>query len=48
MSFELDDDEDLHDLLLEQSLKRASGFEVSARSEARTMTDHDSGHRNEL
>ena len=29
MSFELDDDEDLHDL-------------------ARTMTDHDSGRRNEL
>ena len=39
MSFDLDHDEDLHDLLLEQSLSRASGFEISARSEARTMTD---------
>jgi hypothetical protein len=48
MSFELDHDQDLHDLLLEQSLRRASGFEIAARSEARTMTDHDSGRRNEL
>jgi hypothetical protein len=39
MSFDLDHDEDLHDLLLEQSLSRASGFEISARFEARTMTD---------
>ena len=39
MSFDLDHDEDLHDRLLEQSMKRASGFEISARSEARTMTD---------
>ena len=38
MSFDLDHDKDLHDLLLEQSLGRASGFEISARSEARTMT----------
>jgi hypothetical protein len=39
MSFDLDHDQDLHDLLLEQSLRRASGFEISARSETRTMTD---------
>ncbi len=39
LSFDLDHDQDLHDLLLEQSLTRASGFEISARSEARTMTD---------
>jgi len=39
MSFDLDHDQDLHDLLLEQSLRRASGFEIAARSEARTMTD---------
>ena len=39
MSFDLDHDQDLHDLLLEQSLRGASGFEISARSEARTMTD---------
>ena len=39
MSFDLDHDEDLHDLLLEQSMRRASGFEISARSEARAMTD---------
>ena len=39
MSFDLAHDEDLHDLLLEQSLRRVSGFEISARSEARTMTD---------
>ena len=38
-SFDLDHDQDLHDLLLEQSLGGASGFEISARSEARTMTD---------
>ena len=39
MSFDLDHDQDLHDRLLEQSLRRASGFEISARSEAKTMTD---------
>jgi len=38
-SFDLDHDQDLHDQLLEQSLRRASGFEISARSEAWTMTD---------
>jgi hypothetical protein len=39
MSFDLDHDEDLHHLLLEQSSKPTSGFEISARSEAGTMTD---------
>ena len=39
MSFDLDHDEDLHDRLLEESLSRASGFEISARSEGSTMTD---------
>ena len=39
MSFDLDNDQDLPDLLLEQSLKQSSGFEISARSEAETMTD---------
>jgi hypothetical protein len=38
-SFDLDHDQDLHDLLLEQSLRQTSGFEISARSEARPMTD---------
>ena len=38
-SFDLDNDEDLHDRLLEQSLSQASGFEISGRSEGRTMTD---------
>ena len=39
ISFDLDHDGDLHDRLLEQSSRAASGFEISARSEARTMTD---------
>ena len=39
MSFDRDNDEDLHDLLLEQSRTQCSGFEISARSEAATMTD---------
>jgi hypothetical protein len=39
MSFDPDNDEDLHDLLLEQSRRQDSGFEISARSEAATMTD---------
>jgi hypothetical protein len=39
ISFDLDHDQDLHDRLLEQSSRRASGFEISARSEARTLTD---------
>jgi hypothetical protein len=39
MSFDLDNDEDLPDLLLEQSRRQCSGFEISARSEAATMTD---------
>ena len=39
MSFDLDHDKDLHDLLLEQSRRQCSGFEISARSEAVTMTD---------
>ena len=39
MSFDRENDEDLHDLLLEQSRRQSSGFEISARSEATTMTD---------
>jgi hypothetical protein len=39
MSFDRDNDEDLHDLLLEQSRRQSSGFEISARSEATTMSD---------
>jgi hypothetical protein len=39
LAVDLDHDEDLRGLLLEQSLSRASGFEISARSEALTMTD---------
>jgi len=39
VSFDPDHDEDLHDRLLEQSTRGASGFEISARSEARTTTD---------
>jgi len=38
ISFDLDHDQDLHDQLQEQSLRQASGFEISARSEAQTMT----------
>ena len=38
ISFDLDHDQDLHDRLQEQSLRQASGFEISARSEAQTMT----------
>jgi len=39
MSFDPDHDADLHDLLLEQSRRQSSGFEISARSETATMTD---------
>ena len=39
MSFDLDHDQDLHDQLQEQSLRQASGFEISARSEAQTTTE---------
>jgi hypothetical protein len=39
MSFDRDNDEDLHDLLLEQSRTQCSGFEISARSETAAMTD---------
>ena len=39
MSFDPENDKDLHDLLLEQSLRQSSGFEISARSEGATMTD---------
>lgn len=39
MSFDPDNDEDLRDLLLEQSKKGCSGFEISARSDAALMTD---------
>jgi hypothetical protein len=38
ISFDLDHDQDLHDQLQEQSLRQASGFEISARSEAQTTT----------
>jgi hypothetical protein len=40
MSFDPDNDGDLHDLLLEQSRRQSSGFEVSGRSGDATMTDH--------
>jgi hypothetical protein len=39
MSFDPENDRDLHDLLLEQSFRQCSGFEISARTEAATMTD---------
>jgi hypothetical protein len=39
MSYDLENDEDLHDLLLEQSMKPSSGFEISARSDAGATTD---------
>jgi hypothetical protein len=39
MSFDLENDGDLRDQLLEQSSKRTSGFKIAARSEAWTMTD---------
>jgi hypothetical protein len=39
MSFDPDNDEDLRDMLLEQSRRQSSGFEISARSEAATMTN---------
>jgi hypothetical protein len=39
ISCDPDHDEDLHDLLLEQSHRQSSGFEISARSEATTLTD---------
>ena len=39
MSFDPENDADLRDLLLEQSRRQCSGFEISARSEAVTMTD---------
>ncbi len=40
VSFDPHYDEDLRDLLLEQSRRQYSGFEISARSEAARMTDH--------
>lgn len=39
VSFDLEHDRDLHDLLLEQSSVPTLGFEVSARSESRAVTD---------
>jgi hypothetical protein len=39
MSYDLENDEDLHDLLLAQSRRPSSGFEISARSDAATATD---------
>ena len=38
MSFDLENDKDLHDLLLEQCSRQASAFEISAESEAGMMT----------
>jgi len=38
MSFDLENDGDLHDLLLEQCSGRTAGFEISAESESGTMT----------
>ena len=39
LSFDLENDEDLHDLMLEQSASANSGFEISARSEGGAMSD---------
>jgi hypothetical protein len=39
MSFDMDHDRDLYELILEQSLKGGSGFEISARSEPRSTED---------
>jgi hypothetical protein len=39
VSFDLDHDADLYDLLLEQSANASLGFEVSGRSEASTLKD---------
>ncbi len=39
LSFDLENDEDLHDLMLEQSARASSGFEISAGSEAGAMSD---------
>lgn len=39
MSYDPENDRDLHDLLVEQSSQPDSGFEISARSEAWAMTD---------
>ena len=38
LSFDLENDEDLHDLMLEQSARASSGFEISAGSEAGAMS----------
>ena len=39
MSYDLENDEDLHDLLLEQSLRPSAPFEISARSDAGATAD---------
>jgi len=39
LSYDRENDEDLHDLLLQQSLRPSSGFEISARSDAGTTMD---------
>ena len=39
VSYDREHDGDLHDLLVEQASKSTSGFEISARSRARTPTD---------
>jgi hypothetical protein len=38
VSFDRENDQDLHDLLLEQSLRSSSGFEVATRSDSAMMT----------
>ena len=49
VSYDREHDEDLHDLLVEQSAKGTSGFEISARSSARSQTDiWDEGLRREI
>jgi len=49
ISFDLDHDVDLYDLLLEQSANASLGFEVSSRSEASTLKDpEDAGLRRRI
>ena len=49
VSYDREHDGDLHDLLSEQASKAASGFEISARSKARTLSDFgDEGVRREI
>ena len=49
VSYDREHDGDLHDRLVEQASKSATGFEISARSRARTPTDlWDEGLRREI